>query len=261
MITSAHNARIQQVRKLLSRRRERRLQNLFVVEGVRLGEEAEKAGTEAEFVLIGASLSERGRLLADRFSQRGIPVEEVEETLLRSLSDTETPQGMLVVLPLPAAELPQPWDFLVVADNLRDPGNLGTLLRSAAAAGAHGLLVTPGTTDPFAPKVVRAGMGAHFRLPIRAATWDEIGALCQQRPGRAAQILVANSGSGTSCWQTDLTVPLALVIGSEAEGAQPEARTYAGGAIHIPMPGQSESLNAGVAAGILLFEIVRQRAS
>ncbi len=261
MITSAHNSRIQQVRTLLSRRRERHKQGLFVVEGVRLAEEAARSGIRPELVLVGESLSERGRQLADQFTGMGSPTEEVEEGLLRSLSDTETPQGILAVLPLPQTALPEPWDFLVIADNLRDPGNLGTLLRSAAAAGAQALIATPGTTDPFAPKVVRAGMGAHFRLTIQTLEWAQIADLCRRRKEGPAQILIADSARGSVCWDTDLTSPLALVIGGEANGAQEQANQLADGFIHIPMPGQSESLNAAIAAGILLFEVVRQRNS
>lgn len=259
MITSSHNTRIQAVRALLGRRTERKNQNAFVIEGVRLAEEAIQTGAQAQLVLYSAGLSERGRALLERFAAAGCPIEEVDETLLRSLSDTETPQGILAVLPLPQAALPPQWDFLVIADNLRDPGNLGALLRTTAASGADALLLTPGTTDAFAPKVVRAGMGAHFYTPILTAGWDEISQICRSRPEQPAQILIADSSGGKASWETDLTLPTALVIGSEAEGAQPEAYQAASGSIHIPMPGKSESLNAAVAAGILIFEVVRQR--
>lgn len=259
MITSSHNSRIQQVRALLGRRSERKQQNAFVVEGVRLAEEAALSGAPAQLVLYSASLSPRGRALLSRFETSGCPVEEVEESLLRSLSDTETPQGILVVLPLPALALPTDWDFLIIADQIRDPGNLGTLLRTAAASGADGLILTPGTTDAFAPKVVRAAMGANFRLPIQVWDWPQIHQACQTNPIGAAQLLIADSAGGTSCWEANLKRPTALVIGGEAEGAQPAAFQGQAARVHIPMPGQSESLNAAIAAGILIFEVVRQR--
>ena len=192
MITSSHNSRIQAVRALLNRRSERKKQAAFVIEGVRLAEEAVKAGPAPQLALYSSSLSERGQAVLSVLAANNCPVEEVEESLLRSLSDTETPQGILVVLPLPQPQLPSTWDFLVIADNLRDPGNLGALLRTTAASGADALIVTPGTTDPFAPKVVRAAMGAHFHTPIVFADWPEIDTLCHSRSPAPAQILIAD---------------------------------------------------------------------
>ena len=138
---------------------------------------------------------------------------------------------------------------------LRDPGNLGTLLRSAAATGVQVALLPPETTDAFAPKVLRAGMGAHFRLPIHSMTWEQI---YEQTEG--LQIYLANM-DGRSCWETDLRKPLALIIGGEAEGAGEEARKLAAEKISIPMAGNVESLNAGVAGSVLMFEVVRQRSN
>jgi len=152
--------------------------------------------------------------------------------------------------------LPEPLDFVLICDNLRDPGNLGTLLRSAAAAGVQTALLSPGTTDAFAPKVVRAGMGAHFRLPVQHLSWGEIRDLCKHN---GLRLFLAEAAEGAAAWDLDLRQPLALMVGSEAEGATPEAMALAAQPVRIPMPGQSESLNAAVAASILLFEIVRQR--
>jgi TrmH family RNA methyltransferase len=161
--------------------------------------------------------------------------------------------------------LPTELHFVLVADNLRDPGNLGPLLRTAAASGAQAALLSPGTTDAFAPKVLRAGMGAHFRLPVFHLTWDEIRAVCKEpvrpagEPQRSLRIFLAEASDGTPCWDLDLRQPLTLIVGSEAEGASREALALADELITIPMPGKSESLNAAIAASILLFEIVRQR--
>jgi TrmH family RNA methyltransferase len=171
----------------------------------------------------------------------------------------------MAVLPMGRLPLPEQRDFVLIADNLRDPGNLGTLLRTAAAAGVQAVLLSPGTTDAFAPKVLRAGMGAHFRLPIFALPWEEMRAVCKpvqhasSTSGASLQIFLAESSQGSACWDLDLRRPLALMVGSEAEGASPEARGMADTFIMIPMPGRSESLNAAIAAGILMFEIVRQR--
>ncbi len=266
MLTSPHNPRLSRVRALLEKRKAREEEQAFVVEGVRLAEEALAAGWLTELVLYASQLSERGMEVVRGFQQQGAEVWEVPPKLMDSLSGTETAPGLLAVLPmrtlpLPGERqlpqelaLPEELNFVLIMDNLRDPGNLGTLLRTAAAAGVQAALLSPGTTDAFAPKVLRAGMGAHFRLPIRALDWEGIRAACQEMA-----IFLAEAGGGSACWDTDLKQPLALIMGSEAEGASAPARSLAGHSVTIPMPGKSESLNVAVAAGILLFEVVRQR--
>ena len=258
IITSAQNPRLQRVRGLLDKRRQREEERAFVVEGVRLAEEGLAAGWTPELVLFAAGLSERGQAVVTGFAQAGAEVLEIAPRLMETLAGTEAPQGLLVVFPQPVAILPERLNFVLVADQLRDPGNLGTLLRSAAAAGVQAALLSPGTVDAFSPKVVRSGMGAHFRLPILHASWDEIHTICA---GQGLQVLLADAAGGEDCWDTDLHPPLALLVGGEAEGASPQAAALASRAIAIPMPGRSESLNAAVAASILLFEVLRQRRS
>lgn len=260
MITSTHNPKIQRVRALLGRRQERDAAGAFVLEGVRLVEEAQSAGWPADLVLFSSTLSPRGQALLEGFRQAGSEVEEVPPHLMESVSGTDAPQGILAIVQRRELPLPAALDFALIVDSVRDPGNLGTLLRSAAAAGVGAVLLAPGTTDPFAPKVLRSGMGAHFRLPIREASWEQIRQTCKERPGRPSlSIYLAEAEEGTSCWELDLRRPVALVVGAEAEGVTPAARAAADGLVTIPMPGRSESLNAAVAASILLFEVVRQR--
>ncbi len=258
VITSAQNPRLQRIRGLLDKRKQREEERAFVVEGVRLAEEGLSAGWTPELVLFAEGLSQRGLAAVAGFAQAGAEVLEIAPRLMETLAETEAPQGLLAVFPQPAAALPERVNFILIADQLRDPGNLGTLLRSAAAAGAQAALLSPGTVDAFAPKVVRAGMGAHFRLPILHASWEEIRAVCT---GHGLQVLLAEADRGDACWDLDLRQPLALIVGSEAEGARPPASALANRAVTIPMPGKSESLNAAVAASILLFEVVRQRRS
>ena len=254
MITSNQNPRLKLTRALIGRAKERRQENAFVAEGVRLVEEARQANWSFRYVLHGGELSPRGKALILSLEQRGIATEEVAEHLLNAMSDTGNSQGVLAVLDLPKPiPLPAALDFVLIPDQIRDPGNLGTLLRSAAAAGAQAVLLPPETADAFAPKVVRAGMGAHFKLPIRGMEWEDI-----RQATRGLRLLLADM-DGDSCWETDLRSPLGLIVGGEAEGASEEARKLATSVIRIPMPGGSESLNAGAAGSILLFEVVRQR--
>jgi RNA methyltransferase, TrmH family len=255
MITSSQNPKIKLVRALLGRAKERREAGAFVVEGVRLVEEAEtrRSAWRFRFALYDQSLNERGSSLVENLLSREIEVEEVSEHLMKSLSDTETPQGILAVLEISHPPITSPLNFVLIPDQIRDPGNLGTLLRTAAAAGVQAVFLPPETTDAFAPKVVRSGMGAHFRLPIQSMKWEKI-----RRETNDLQIYLADM-DGISCWETDLRVPLALIVGSEGEGASDEARKLAADKISIPMSGDIESLNAGVAGSVLMFEVVRQR--
>lgn len=237
----------------MGRAKERREAGAFVIEGVRLVEEAAKGDWSFETVLYDESLNERGKLLVERLRSNGEEVEQISANLMKSLSETETPQGILAVLKISNPPVASLLDFVLIPDQIRDPGNLGTLLRSAAAAGVQAVLLPPETTDAFAPKVVRSGMGAHFRLPIHSVTWDEI-----HTHTKNLQVYLADM-DGISCWQTDLRQPVVLIIGGEAEGASEEARKLTTQKISIPMAGDIESLNAGVAGSVLMFEVVRQR--
>ncbi len=258
MITSNQNPKVKRVRELLAKRSERDASAAFVVEGVRLVEEALVSLWPVELVLYCGQLSLRGQKILTNLANAGADIEEIASHVMDSLTDTETSQGILAVIRRREIAFPDEGDFFVIADAIRDPGNLGTLIRTCAAAGVNGLILTPGSVDPFAPKVIRAGMGAQFRLPIHTADWHDIATDLHSRP-KPVRILLSDVEGGRTAWQSDLRSPLALVIGSEAEGVSAAARQAADDRIHIPMPGKSESLNAAIAAGILIFEVVRQR--
>lgn len=178
---------------------------------------------------------------------------EVSPDVMAALSDTQTPQGGLAVLPIPALS-PGERGLALIADGVRDPGNLGTMLRTAWAAGCERVFLPPGTVDPTNPKVVRAGMGAHFFLSVQRASWEEIRAAIAD-----ADVWLAEVKAGMPYDAVTWHKPVALIVGSEAEGPGAEARELAAGRyVHIPMATNVESLNAAVAAGILLFAIARQ---
>lgn len=249
------NPRIQLVRTLLSQVSAIRSENAFAAEGVRLVEEGIHEHYPLQFILYSDQISSRGENLV-----AGLPpsVESypVTSELFQKISGTDTSQGILAVFSLKTLSLPVQRDFLVIADGIRDPGNLGTLIRTAEATGAQGILLSPGTTQAFAPKVVRSGMGAHFRLPILACSWQEITAHCQ-----GLTIFCAEMSANMSYYNADFRQPLAIVIGSEAQGISAKVHQLATLPVSIPMPGRSESLNAAMAGVILVFEVVRQRNS
>jgi len=254
MITSTHNPKVQLARALLGRARERRKQDAFVVEGVRLAEEALASGWPIRFALHVPDLGARAQGLLGGLEAAGVEHLPVSTEVMQSISETETPQGVLAVLEQRQLRLPEALSFVLVLDSIRDPGNLGSLLRTAAAAGVQAVFLAPGTADAFAPKVVRSGMGAHFHLPIRDLDWDGI-----RRQVSGLQVFLADAQAATPCWQADFRPPLALIVGGEAEGATSAARALAREAVCIPMPGRAESLNAAAAGAILIYEVMRRR--
>ena len=254
-ITSTNNSKIKLVRALQSHTKNRKTESAFVAEGVRLVEEAANVGWPLDFVLYDETLSERGlELIRTLQSQQGVDIAQIATELGADISDTHTPQGILAVLAREALTLPDSPSFVIIADQIRDPGNMGTLLRTAEAAGADAVLLSPGTVDAFSPKVVRSGMGAHFYLPIKHSSWDEIKSYLEGLP-----VFLAESEGGTPLWEADLLQPCAMLIGGEAFGASQEGHKMATQRLTIPMRGRAESLNAAVAGAILIAEVLRQR--
>ncbi len=253
MITSLSNEKVKHGRALLHQRKARERHQQFVVEGVRMIQEVERAGIEPALLFCAHEFlqSENGQGVAQRWPQR---VEVVSTNVLASISDTVTPQGVVAVIPFPRIE-PTKRDLLLIVDNVRDPGNLGTLLRSALAAGVDEVLVSVGSADVFSPKVVRAAMGAHLRLPMQHdLDWAAIAVRVSH-----TQILLADAAGELDYDQWDWCKPSALIVGGEAEGASDASRALAPQHVRVPMRGDSESLNAAMAGSIILFEAARQR--
>lgn len=259
ILTSIHNPLIQLTRSLLNDRSAREENRLYIAEGLRLCTEAKNAALLPRFILYSQMLSVEGKKLLEDYQTQNVRMVALAPGLMERVSATESSQGILMALPILPPPLPKNANLVLILDQLRDPGNLGTILRSAAAAAVDLVFLTPGCVDLYMPKVVRSAMGAHFRLNIHASDWREISDYCLDKTSPPLRILAAESGGGNSLWTADLRSPLALVIGGEAEGPSPEAKRLVVENIHIPMPGNFESLNAGVAASILLFEIIRQR--
>ena len=256
MITSTANEHVKYVRSL-HRRRNRYRERVFIAEGLRAVEEATKAGIQPAFLFHTTAILEqpRARSVVSTAATRGVQVKVVSDGVMADMSDTVTPSGLLAVLAMPEPGIPSPLTWALVVDRLRDPGNMGTILRSALAAGVQLVITTRGTVDVYSPKVVRAGMGAHLRLK-----------LCLNQAPRAiarileeVRVLLAQPRAGSPYWEIDWRQPTALWIGGEAQGASTEARRLAAGTVTIPMREDVESLNAAVAASILLFEASRQR--
>lgn len=220
--------------------------------------EAIEAGASVQeiFLVEDGTAAEVIRLAEDR----GIAITLVSEPVMAALSDTSSPQGAVALVrqaPVVLRGVLTGADLVVVLAQVRDPGNAGSLVRSAVAAGASAVVFTHGSVDPFHPKTVRAASGALFRVPIvRGAT---LPAAIAALKSAGLQVLGAASDASTPADALDLTGRVALVLGNEAWGLPAEDRSLLDRVVGIPMPGPAESLNVGIAGSILLFEVVRQR--
>jgi TrmH family RNA methyltransferase len=257
MITSLTNAKVKYVRRLQTERRFRNRDAHFVVEGTRWLKELVAMAQPVEMLFYTERWVETAvhAQILQQLTDLGqsIPLLTSEE-VMQAMSDTKTPAGVLAVLAMQPSPLPTNPSLLLVLDAINTPGNLGTMLRTAGAAGVEAVLLGPDCVDLYNPKVVRGSMGAHLRLPVQRQTWPEIAATVQ-----GLQVLVATVQAEKHYTAVNWQQPSALIIGSEATGAGAEAKTIASENITIPMVAATESLNAAVATGILLFEAVRQR--
>jgi TrmH family RNA methyltransferase len=253
MLTSTQNERVKYIRSL-ARRRIRQREGRFVVEGTRLIDEVVRAGIKPALVLYteGWTSAPAGERLLPYLQAAGEDVWLVSDPVMATCADTQSPQGVLAVLPF--LDLPPRPGLILILDQIRDPGNLGTILRSAEAAGAGRVLLTPASVDLYNPKTVRGAMGAHFRLPVSDLDWPAIAATVQ---GRA--VWLAEASGDVQYDRVDWTLPSALVVGGETAGFGEEAEALATGRVAVPMRGEAESLNAAMAATVLLFEYARQQ--
>jgi TrmH family RNA methyltransferase len=254
MLTSPQNGRVKLVRQLQKQNEVRQSEGLFVAEGLRLTDDFLRAGISASFAFIG----EHAAAQKWHEDHRSVECIDVSEAIMRSVSQETTPPGVLVVFDLPrydtatlAQSLPEQ---VLILDALRDPGNLGACLRVAAGSDCRLVLLSPDCVDPYNPKVVRGGMGAHARIRVANVTWDDIHILSAGR-----RVWAADANGDYTYDAVNWTKPNALIIGSEANGLSTEARAQANGLVTIPLANSVESLNAAVACGVMLFESARQR--
>lgn len=254
-IVSAHNEQIKYLAKLLSQSKARRLHGQAVLEGVHLVQAYMQAGGMPEQLYLPESRAdniELKALAAQMPSEKNIMVGGSALAKITSLNDADDVMA-LIKLP-PAPQLPQQGDC-VVLDGIQDPGNVGTVLRSAAAAGVKTLVLGADCADAWSPKVLRAGMGAHFLLDICPQT-----DLLEWRAGFTDKVYATALGGITeNLYRLNLTQPAAWVFGREGSGVSIAMQEQADGKVYIPMAGKTESLNVAMAATVCLFEQMRQR--
>ena len=243
----------------LRRRKARERQDLFVAEGMRSVEELLRSGLEVRGALVSPAAAEnsRGQALIAQFGHRDISVEVVSAEELTSAADTEAPQGVLAIAPVPRrslADLPNDEAVrLLVLDAIQDPGNVGTILRTAGALRATATFSLPGTVDLWNAKVVRSAMGALFHHPALSSTWDELDTFLVKT---GAELWGADAaGEAVDQSRGHRPARLALAVGNEGAGLSADATARARRLVGLPIASEIESLNVAVATGILLYEL------
>ncbi|MEN9481080.1 MAG: hypothetical protein RLZZ298_2475 [Pseudomonadota bacterium] len=252
LIQSRDNQFFKSLKRLAESGRERRKTGQTLLDGVHLVEAYEAAFGPVETLLVAESAQGVGEIAAYIAGRETVVL---GDGLMRDLGLVDTPSGLLAVAKLPSATLAvNRENDAILLDNVQDPGNVGTLLRTAAAAGVKQALLSPGCASAWSPKVLRAGQGAHFALAIHEEI--DLASFIAKYQGTTA---VTTLDEATSLYEARWKGPLAWVFGAEGQGVRPELLAAAQLRIRIPMPGAVESLNVAAAAAICLFEAVRRR--
>jgi RNA methyltransferase, TrmH family len=260
-ITSTSNPHVKDSLNLM-RKRLRQGTAMIPIEGLHLIEMALDSGAGIEKVFFTESLSgsEKGKKMLGMIPKKSDCFFEVSEKVMDRLADTDSPQGIVAVVSYSAPRLEEvsvcDRPLVTVVDGVQDPGNLGTIIRTADAAGADAVVLLPGTCDPFMPKPLRASAGSVFNIPV---VQTEIGPLLKWVKDRGLRLAVTSPDAAETLFDTDLTLSVALAFGNEAHGVSTELREAADLAVKIPIYGKAESLNVGSAAAICLYEAARQR--
>ena len=253
MITTVQNKQIRQVIKLKKSSRERKRTGLFVAEGLRIFREIPEEQRAKVFVS-----SDFLKLHGEEL--KGIPFEEVSPKVFREISDTETPQGILSLVKMKQSTLSEilkrSGSSILLLENLQDPGNLGTLIRTGEGAGVSGIIMSRDTVDIYTPKVIRSTMGSIFRVPFTYT--EDLAETVEYLRQQSVHVYAAHL-NGTDYTDESYDKISAFLIGNEGNGLTDRIAALADKRIRIPMEGRVESLNAAMAGGLLMYEARRQK--
>lgn len=276
-LTSVNNDRVKDITKLIKSAKRRRESRSFVAEGIRLVSEVppeklislyieetfyEKLDKSQDYDESDFERGFRDRIMAlIKAAEEKESFFLVNDAVMYKLSDTETPQGILAVVEMQDMEAENlltddDMPFIIVMDGLQDPGNMGTIIRTAEGAGVTGILISSDSVDPYSPKVVRATMGALFRMKLCISTdlKEDISLLKEK-----GITVFGTHLSGKEFYDEDFRIPSAFLIGNEGRGLKDDVAETADRLLRIPMKGRVESLNAGVSAAVVMYEVLRQR--
>ena len=267
MITSTNNNQIKNIIALNKKARERKAQRLFVVEGIRAVLEVPGELLSAVYYIEGFAASVEGKEFINDIIEKApkASIEEVTANVFKSMCDTVTPQGVLAVVRMQDFTLQDVLGIgskrsahVVILETLQDPGNMGTIIRTAEGAGATGIIINSTSVDLYSPKVVRSTMGSIFRVP-HVIVSDLAATIKQLEDDYGVDVYAAHLKGYRYYDEMDFTGPTAFMIGNEGNGLSDEISELATSYLKIPMEGQLESLNASVAASLLMYETLRQR--
>lgn len=256
MITSTANQQVKQLIQLNKKRKLRDERGVFVAEGLKMFREAPRDRIEKVYVSESFLKAHRQEL-----DLEGLAFEVMQDSVFKAVSDTQTPQGVLCIVRRQSCDLEsllkEERPLLLLLENLQDPGNLGTILRTAEGAGVAGVILSKGCVDLYNPKTIRSTMGSIYRVPTLYV--EELGEVMERLHQRGVRTFAAHLDGKHFYDQEDYTGGTAFLIGNEGAGLSEEITSQADTLIRIPMEGKVESLNAGVAAALLMYEGYRQR--
>lgn len=256
-ITSKQNDWIKRI-KSLHKKNGRKKEGLYIMEGIKTAEEAKG---QLEALLMSDSFLTQHPEWEKKSTLYCEKVFVTTDEIFKEVSDTMTPQGVLAVLPIPKVCIEDLFinekPFLILGDEIQDPGNIGTIIRTADASGAHGVVLNKGSVDIYSPKAIRSMMGSQLHIPILYV--EDLSSFIDEIKEKGISVYGAHLEGKSYHYQMDYRQGTAIVIGNEANGISVEVADKVDYKVLIPMLGQAESLNAGVAAGILMYEVVRQR--
>lgn len=258
IIESKDNSLIKEVKKL-HKRKNRIERGRFIVEGFRFVEEALKSSFKVEYLFISESVLDKYNSLNIKdFINEETKVYAVKNNIIKELCETENPQGIVAVVWNKKMELADREGFYILVDKIQDPGNLGTIIRSAHASGALGVITTKGTVDVYNDKTLRSTMGSIFNILIMEDVEFNI---TNKLKENGFKFIVSSLDTDKNFYNVDLKGKVVICVGNEGNGISEEVYSFADEKVKIPMPGGAESLNAAVAASIMMYEVVRQRSS
>ena len=268
-ISSESNDLIKKV-KSLKLKKYRELRKIFFVEGARIVKEALVSSAEIKEIIISEKASENEDIAETicMANKLGCDIYTVSETVFKSISETTNPQGILATIKMADYDLEEMIiaksidvckcdKYFVILDEIKDPGNMGTIIRTADAAGFNGVIVSKGCVDVYNSKVLRSTMGSIFHIPINLS--QDLSYALKEIKSKNIRVYAAHTKGNLYYYEADMTQSTAIVIGNEAFGISDKTMELADELISIPITGRAESLNASVAAGILMYEPLRQK--
>ena len=242
--------------KKLKERKNRNKNNKYIIEGFRLVQEAFKAHVDVDYLIVTRDGCEKMKQYISEEIIKHVKIYEVSDNLFKELISTENPQGILAVINMNIKPMDSDGNFYLLCDKLQDPGNLGTIIRTAHAAGVQGIILTKGTVDIYNEKTVRSTMGSIFYIPIHYDDGDL--SLVKSLKSEGFKLVVTSLETDKDFFQEDLRGKVLLTVGNEGNGVSEEVYELADTKVKIPMPGNAESLNVAIATSVIMYEKVRQ---